>query len=486
MNSDVLSLITGLYGNESQPSPSGLGAAAQEADAASFAGGLDLGVNPARKRRTPLQNTMLTIADLFNISASRPNVFGQSALQPGSAYLGQSEEQANKRQKIRSEEDPEGKEIDINRAKALSNRAAATDDQELKKKYGAAIKKLLPNETQGLDDLTASDFFNSMDNKLKLEQLKGYNKLQQIAAQNQGKMDVATANNETKAAIATQKVTAQLQMNALDNQIKEAIAEGKNDTALALQDKRFELQSYIHQLDNAADYEREVLKQQSATERTNIQQGGANYRANLAADTKIKATEMQQKAAMERVQVQQANANLRAIVAPKGKQDAKAQQANSMVNYLTSDAQVAEFDRLNMDAGTFSWGGETWNTLRSTEKGQKWSQLESYMTRGIIQLAKSLGSNPSNEDAKRISKMFGLDSHMSPAKRREAWFSTLQYVAATAGSGLPTDGTIPVSDVAALINANAGAGGAANSVAQTITGQTPGGQSVLPNGNVIF
>lgn len=483
MNPDTL---TGLYGNESTPTPSGLASPEQDVGGASFGGGLDLGVNPARKRRSATQNALLALADVFNISASRPNLFGQAAIEPGSAYLGQSEERANALQKIRAEEDLEGYQIDLNRAKVLSQRAADTDDQELKKKYGAAIKKLLPDETQGLDDLTASDFFNSMDNKLKLEQLKGYNKLQQIAAQNQGRMDVATANNETKAAIAAQKVTAQLQMNALDNQIREAIAEGKNDTALALQDKRFELQSFIHQLDNAADYEREIMKQEYATERTNIQQGGANYRANLSADTKIKTTEMQQKGAMDRVQVQQANANLRAIVAPKGEQDAKAQQANAMVNYLTSDAQVAEFDRLNMDAGQFSWGGEAWNTLRSTERGQKWSQLESYMTRGIVQLAKSLGSNPSNEDAKRISKMFGLDSHMSPAKRREAWFSTLQYVAATAGSGLPTDGTIPVSDVAALINANAGAGGAANNVAQTITGQTPGGQSVLPNGNIIF
>lgn len=345
----------------------GFGAPETEVIGQSFAGenlptGSDLdsedvdlsGVQSARKRRSGLSNTMMTIADLLKISASMPNLYGQSAIAPGSAYLGMTEEEANKRAKARMEEDPEGKEIDINRAKVLSARAAATDNMDLKRKYGAAIKQLLPNETQGLDDVTASDFFNSTDNKLKLEQLKGYNKLQQIALQNRGKMDVAGANNASREAIAAQRVSAQLQMNALDNQIKDAIATGKNETALALQDKRSELQQYIHQLDNAADYEREVLKQDSATNRTNIQQGGANWRAQLNADTLRANTAAQQEGQNYRT-----DANNRAKIAVAmmkpiggaggtgaGKGTAKERAANEQLQFRMEnwDDYVAEQD----------------------------------------------------------------------------------------------------------------------------------------------
>ena len=215
------------------------------------------------------------------------------------------EEEANKRAKIRMEEDPEGKEIDINRAKVLSARAAATDDVELKKKYGAAIKQLLPNETQGLDALTASDFFNSTDNKLKLEQIKGFNKLQQIGLQNQGKENVANLNNMSREGIAAAKNATQLQVHELDNAIKQAIADGKNDTALALQDKRAELQTMIHEMDNLADYDRDLMKQQhadwrtvygqdAATNRTNIQQQGAMNRTVYSQDAATNRTRMTQ------------------------------------------------------------------------------------------------------------------------------------------------------------------------------------------------
>ena len=257
-------------------------------------------VQRKRTRRSGLANTMMTIADLLKISASMPNAFGDSALKPGSAYLGMTEEEANRRAKARMEEDPEGKEIDINRAKVLSARAAATDDMDLKRKYGAAIKTLLPEETQGLDDITASDFFNSTDNKLKLEQLKGYNKLQQIALQNQGKMDVASANNASREGIAAAKNATNMQIKELDAQIKQAIADGKNDTALALQDKRSELQTMLHQMDNIADLQQEAMRQEGAMNRTNAQQEGA-YNRVVA----------QNAGALERVNAQQEGQNYR-------------------------------------------------------------------------------------------------------------------------------------------------------------------------------
>lgn len=257
-------------------------------------------IEKKRNRRSDFTNTMMTIADLLKISASMPNAFGDSALKPGSAYLGMTEEEANRRAKARVEEDPEGKEIDINRAKVLSARAAATDDMDLKRKYGAAIKTLLPEETQGLDDITASDFFNSADTKLRLEQLKGYNKLQQIAAQNQNKLDVAGLNNASKEFIASQKNLANMQIKELDGQIRQAIADGRNDTALALQDKRAELQTAIHEMDNLADFNKAQMQQEHADWRTDTQQEGA-YRRVVA----------QNAGALERVNAQQEGQNYR-------------------------------------------------------------------------------------------------------------------------------------------------------------------------------
>ena len=310
-------------------------------------------VQRKRTRRSGFTNTMMTIADLLKISASMPNAFGQSALPSGSAYLGMTEEEANRRAKARMEEDLEGKEIDINRAKVLSARAAATDDMDLKRKYGAAIKTLLPEETQGLDDITASDFFNSTDNKLKLEQLKGYNKLQQIALQNQGKMDVAGVNNASRESIAMAKNATNMQIKELDGQIRQAIAEGKNENALALQDKRAELQIYKARLDNAADLQQEAMRQEGAMNRTMAQQEGA-YNRVVA----------QNAGALERVNAQQEGQNYRADANNKakiavammkpvggpgsgaGKGTAKEREANELVQYRLDnwDEYIAKQD----------------------------------------------------------------------------------------------------------------------------------------------
>lgn len=297
------------------------------------------GIQRKRTRRSGLANTMMTIADLLKVSASMPNAFGNSALKPGSAYLGMTEEEANRRAKARMEEDPEGKEIDINRAKVLSARAAATDDMGLKRKYGAAIKTLLPEETQGLDDITASDFFNSTDNKLKLEQLKGYNKLQQIALQNEGKANVAGMNNATKELIATEKVNAQIQMNELDNQIKQSIADGKNETALVLQDKKSELQKYVHQLDNAADMEREIYKQNAATGRTQMTIQGAMDRQLASNAGALERVQAQQEGSMARTEANNKAKMAIAMMKPVGgsgsggKGTAKEREANELVQY---------------------------------------------------------------------------------------------------------------------------------------------------------
>lgn len=167
--------------------------------ATAFAGD-EMNLSPARQRRSNFARGMMGVADLLQISASRPNLFGQSALQPGSAYLGMTEDAANKYDKIRMEEDPEGKEIDINRAKVLSQRAASTDDENEKRKYGAAIKELLPRETQGLDDLTASGLFTG-DTKLEIEKLKAANQLKKQEMIGAQKMDQIESQQTFKAAL---------------------------------------------------------------------------------------------------------------------------------------------------------------------------------------------------------------------------------------------------------------------------------------------
>ena len=57
------------------------------------------------------------------------------------AYLGKTLANEIEYEKKLMEEDPEGYQADVNRAKILSQRAYETDDIEWKKKYGAAIKK---------------------------------------------------------------------------------------------------------------------------------------------------------------------------------------------------------------------------------------------------------------------------------------------------------------------------------------------------------
>lgn len=328
MNSDVLSLITGLYGNESQPSPSGLGAAAQEADAASFAGGLDLGVNPARKRRTQLQNTMLTIADLFNISASRPNVFGQSALQPGSAYLGQSEEQANKRQKIRMEEDPEGYQIDLNRAKVLSQKAYQETDPVKKAIYGREIKKLLPKETQGLDDLTAADMFTSNE-KIELERLKQTGRLQLQQLKNSGNMDVAALKASSAEEINQAKLNTQWDIATLNNEYKKAIADGNNERAITVAQMITDRQTDLAMLNNAADLKQTEMQQTGQNYRTAMQQEGAMSRTLAQNASREEIARMQAETAREQIAGRQkvaeinADARIKSSASGIGKQQAK-------------------------------------------------------------------------------------------------------------------------------------------------------------------
>lgn len=334
MTPEDLMVISGLYGEEPKNAPTAGGLFAEEnnTEAPSYSGGLDLGVNPARKRRTPLQNTMLTIADLFNISASRPNVFGQSALQPGSAYLGQSEEQANARQKIRMEEDPEGYQIDLNRAKLLSQKAQNETDPAKKAIFGREIKKLLPNETQGLDDLTAADFLVSDDNfkqKMQLEQLKGMNRLQLQQLKNSGNMDVAALKASSAEEINQAKLDTQWDIATLNNEYKKAIADGNNERAITVAQMITDRQTDLAMLNNAAKLKQTEMQQTGQNYRTAMQQEGAMSRtlaqnASREEIARMRAdTAREQIAGRERVAQINADARIKSSASGVGKQQAK-------------------------------------------------------------------------------------------------------------------------------------------------------------------
>lgn len=339
------------------------------------------GIQSVRKRRSGFANAMMTVADLLKISASMPNAFGDSALKPGSAYLGMTEEEANRRAKARMEEDPEGHQADINRAKILSQRAYETDDPELKKKYGAAIKRLLPYETQGLDDLTASGFYTGNEKmeierlkaatRLAQEKLKGDYSLQKQGMQGENRIDVANLNNASREQIAEARNATQREIADLNNATKEAIADGKNQTALALSVQKADATRDLHILDNEARYRQAEMQQQhadwrtvygqdAATDRTNIQQGGANYRANLAAESAERRVAMQQEGAMARVKEQQAGALERARIMQDGalerakitaaKKGEAPQKATAFEMKVSPDA-LRKMKQLNSNAG---------------------------------------------------------------------------------------------------------------------------------------
>lgn len=497
-------------------------------NAISFSGGLDFGNEtpqesqqggqqfadfdpnaylPARHRRTDKERYFAFAKDAFDyVSGLDKN-----------GFLGKTEQVMNNYDKERMNEDPEGYQIDMNRAKALAQRAYATKDPEMKKKYGAAIKQLLPQETQGMDDLTASEFLVGSE-KMEIEKLKAANRLAVQAMKNRGSLDTAGVKADSAERIATMKAENAIELKMLDSEMKQALKDKDFEKAAMIQDKIMErtLAGKEMDFDRAEMQEQYRLQGKEYTADSNLagkvyaadkNLEGRTYTADkgyegkvyaadkgyegkvYAADKSLEGRKYAADVGLEKAKVQQAAANMRALVSGGNKansQNAKAQAATSMVNYLTSPEQVAMFDKLNNAAGQFSYGGEWWNTLTGSERGQAWMNLESYMTRGIVQLAKSLGSNPSNEDARRISNMFGLNSHLSPTKRREAWFDTLQYVAATSNAGLPVDGSVSPSQVAGYYAANANVPQATSDIENIEAGSVPSGQEITASGNYLF
>lgn len=325
MNPDIL---TGLYGNDSVPTPSGLTSPEKDMGGASFGGGLDLGVNPSRKQRSATQTALLALADVFNVSASRPNLFGQAAVEPGSAYIGQSEERANALQKLREEEDPEGRQIDLNRAKVLSQKAYQETDPVKKAIYGREIKKLLPRETQGLDDLTAADMFTSNE-KIELERLKQAGRLQLQERKNRGAYDIAVLKTMSAEEINRAKLDTQWDIATLNNEYRKAIADGNNERAITVAQMITERQYDLHMMDNAAKLKQTEIQQTNANFRTVTQQEGAMSRTLAQNASREDIARMQADVAREQIAGREraaqinADARIKSSASGIGKQQAK-------------------------------------------------------------------------------------------------------------------------------------------------------------------
>lgn len=420
MNPDTL---TGLYGNESTPTPSGLASPEQDMGGASFGGGLDLGVNPARKRRSATQNALLALADIFNISASRPNLFGQTAVEPGSAYLGQSEERANALQKIRMEEDPEGRQIDLNRAKVLSQRAYNETDEVKKAIYGREIKKLLPEETQGLDDLTAADMFTSNE-KIELEKYKQAGRMQIQEAKNRGAYDVATLKIMSAEQINREKLNAQWDIAKLKAEYNKAIQEGKNDTALIIQEMITDRQYDLHMMDNAAKLKQTEMQQAGANFRTVTQQEGQTTRtlaqnasreeiARMQADTELAKIAGRQKVAEINAEVRKATASTAAAKVEAQKQADIANWSNIEVQHNAQNARfeealslMSQYDMFGPVAGILSNLG-----LRSSEVLEAQGRVKGILTDAVekrLQMVRqAAGSAKAADSEKEGARLLG-------------------------------------------------------------------------------
>lgn len=147
---------------------------------------------------TPVEHK---ISNLVKYGMMGKDIFDKATGVDESAYPGKSMELFNKQNKSIEAADPEGKLADVNRAKMLSQIASQSDDPAVKARCGAAIKRLLPRETQGLDDITASNF-STFSDKVEQEKIKQQTQLQKQQIANEAKILAAEINARSRENVA--------------------------------------------------------------------------------------------------------------------------------------------------------------------------------------------------------------------------------------------------------------------------------------------
>lgn len=261
--------------------PSGNQQSEAKADTGLKAEDVDLSrVQPQRRRRSFGVQAMARGIDLFDMISGVDK----------DAYLGKTLANEIEYEKKLAEEDPEGYQADVNRAKLLSQRAYETEDVELKKKYGAAIKKLLPAETAGLDDLTASAYYTGNE-KMEIEKLKASTQLAREKVKGEYGLQKQELSNENR-----------IDVQGMKNESAENVANIRADTArdvatiqgeygLQKKDKDY-LREQLRQAGMSerqanqiiADYNEEVMKQQEMNYRTEYAADRGLYGKMYAAD----------------------------------------------------------------------------------------------------------------------------------------------------------------------------------------------------------
>lgn len=470
---DNVEILNGFYAPPRTDSASGAWGLEAPVDgvSASFAGGLidssnagnmsgtqgfmpELDLQPVRERRPGLNVAALGLLDAIDIMGGDQN-----------AYIGRALERANAFDSIRSEEDPEGYQIDLNRAKVLSQKAYQETDPVKKAIYGREIKKLLPRETQGLDDLTAADMFTSNE-KIELERLKQAGKLQLQQLKNSGNMDVAALKASSAEEINQAKLNTQWDIATLNNEYKKAIADGNNERAVTVQQMITDRQTDLAMLNNAAKLKQTEMQQRGQTERTVIQQEGQTTRTFAQNASREEIARINAAGALEREQAKQAGALERAnIAAAKAATSGKGAEDQSMAvgfaENLNPDFLQKMYD-LNESAGR--WETNRYNpsdkeqgwlsrqyigftsddygiaSSKNTPEAQDFQEFEAY-ARQIVsnQLKKILGGQFTQAEGDRIFASFGISPTMDPSVRWSAFINGMNNLAAKYGLDVRVD-----------------------------------------------
>lgn len=378
------------------------------------------------------------------------DALGESAGVEGAKMGGTMERMAQAR-KLRAESDPEGTQADLNRAKLLSRRAAETDDPAKKAEYGAAIKKLFPMETQGLDDITASYLYMSDNDKLQLELLKGENALRKQMLINQGRIENTGLANEGKRDVANINALSREQVAALNNdtrrevaqlqaEARKAIAEGNNVRALEIADivdqrmRDLAIVNGEYRLQNTglANQGRMDVAGLNATAAMDrlLTKGDQDMRlqaAKYASDLAIE--ELRAKA---RADVANINAGARVSAA---KASASAAGGQDLIGDRTTPAKIAEMKKANDNAGRwFSDYTYSASEMQGTQAVKEYQKFEG-MAKQIVQdqLRKVYGSQFTEKEGERFFASMGLRPKMDPKVRWTLFINQINDLRAKAG-----------------------------------------------------
>lgn len=279
-------ILTGLLSDATNINPvsfaGGLGyEAAPDKKGATFADVENLDPHSQRQRRSQFTQNLMFAKDAFDfITGIDPQ-----------AYAGKTAKLMNDYDKVRMEEDPEGYQRDMNRAKVLSQRASETDDPELKRKYGMAIKQLLPDETEGLDDITASTFLFSQSDKLQQQLLKNAGNLAVQQAKNVGNLATAGVRADSAENVANIRADASRDVAGIRGEY-DLLKKDKDYLREELRQRGMT----DRQADKIiADYERELMRQEHSDYRTEYAADraleGRQYAADLGLEGRMYAAD---------------------------------------------------------------------------------------------------------------------------------------------------------------------------------------------------